>query len=63
MSNTCPCAGRAPSDYPADQAGLTPCDGVMRTYPSGRRACNCGEHVEAPTNKGLRPAERKSAHG
>lgn len=59
MSATCPCAGRV-VPVPPEQEGLMPCDGIMRTYPSGRRACDCGEHVESPANKMLRPStERK----
>lgn len=40
----CPCrkdAHRVPVD------GLRWCDGVLRRYPSGAVACDCGHHVTA----------------
>ncbi len=38
---TCPCVGQ-PVPTPS---GWPPCVGVLRRWPSGAVACDCGEHV------------------
>lgn len=46
----CDCAALAHTPSPT---GFPRCAGVMRRYPSGAVACDCGAHV--------RPAARKAA--
>ncbi len=34
--------------------GLSRCDGIMRRYPSGNSACDCGDHVVTDDSRSVR---------
>jgi hypothetical protein len=53
MTDKCACADLpfAGKVNPEEEWPAPHCDGVMRVYPSGTRACECGEHIVRPGAK------------